>query len=64
VENESNMIVKKVKYTCNECGTGEVKYTGNFNVREYKPYEHKCENCECLSYFTIQYPFFKYVEAQ
>jgi hypothetical protein len=63
MESKINLIAKKIKYICDECGNGEMKYTGEFNPRNDPPMKHKCEGCQNEVYFRNQYPYIVYEES-
>lgn len=53
-----------VKYTCDNCGKGEMLPTGMaFSVYPAQ-YEHECNNCGYMQSFKVQYPLVRYEAIQ
>ena len=59
-EVETILNVPGINYICDGCGSGKMLPTGKvFHQDSVTLFPHRCENCETLDNYEINYPVIK-----
>lgn len=64
MEKEFKVEPYEVIYTCDNCGRGELEYTGLRRSSVPATYENQCPNCKNSFYLKYKYPTIRYKRVE